>query len=111
MSNLNRPARLNRALLAVIALVLLAFAVFLGLANRGRIPQLDTAAPIASGTEVPPQWVLVVVAAVGVLIGLLCLRWLLAQLIAPSTPRTFRWRVHEDRTGRTDHRNAWRHGP
>ncbi|RJQ77730.1 alkaline shock response membrane anchor protein AmaP [Pseudonocardiaceae bacterium YIM PH 21723] len=102
MTRLNRPARMNRSLLGLIAVLLLAGGAFLGLANHGRIPGLDTAAPLVPGTEQPPQWVLVVIVAAGVLIGLLCLRWLLAQTIAPATPRTHRWRVHEDRSGKTD---------
>lgn len=101
MTKVNRPAVLNRFLLAVIGLVLLAAGAF-GLATHFRVLRLvDPGAPIVPGTGEPPDWVLYVIAAAAVVVGLLALRWLLAQLA--HRPRTGVWRFEADPAyGRTE---------
>ncbi|ALG06043.1 hypothetical protein [Kibdelosporangium phytohabitans] len=95
MSSLNRPARLNRSVLALCGLVLLAaggFAVFAYFMRWSR--------PLVPGTALPPTWVLVVTAAAAVIIGLLCVGWLGAQL--NRKPKTTTWRLTSpSRRGRT----------
>ncbi|RJQ66479.1 alkaline shock response membrane anchor protein AmaP [Pseudonocardiaceae bacterium YIM PH 21723] len=100
MSGLNRPAGLNRTLLGLLGVLVIAGGAFLVLANRGLVPRISATAPIAPGVELPPQWVLIAAAVAAVTIGLMALRWIVAQLV--SGPRTYQWRLHEDRTGRTD---------
>lgn len=80
MSGANRPARLNRTLLGLLGLVLLGAGVFAVAAHRGMLPFVDRAAPLTPGPRLPPTWVLVLAVAAAVAFGLLCLRWLLAQL-------------------------------
>ncbi|WP_031464826.1 hypothetical protein [Sciscionella sediminilitoris] len=76
----NRPARLNRTLLAILGLVLLAAGAFaLGTAT-GVLPLLGKDSELVPRLAVPPEWVSIVVAVVAVLLGLLCLRWIFAQL-------------------------------
>ncbi|RJQ66980.1 alkaline shock response membrane anchor protein AmaP [Pseudonocardiaceae bacterium YIM PH 21723] len=98
---LNRPARLNRSLLALLAILLGGAAAFLVLAARGRIPNLDARAPLVPGQDLPPQWVLIVAVAAAIVVGLLCLRWLAAQLIPHAKPVTARWAIHNDTGGHT----------
>lgn len=99
----NRPAALNRTLLALIGLVLLVAGVA-GLAfGLGRLrpflPGLDPATPL-----LPPDppvaawapWAAVVVAAV---VGLLCLRWLVAQAL--RRPATGTWSLRPSASGGT----------
>ncbi|MBA2307901.1 MAG: alkaline shock response membrane anchor protein AmaP [Pseudonocardiales bacterium] len=98
MSNPNRPARLNRVLLALLGLALAGVggaALALGLGQlRGVLPALDPAAPlIPAGTAVQP-WVPYLAAAAAVAVGLLCLRWLLAQTL--RRPKTGTWRLPSD---------------
>ncbi|MEU7477812.1 alkaline shock response membrane anchor protein AmaP [Lentzea sp. NPDC042327] len=81
---------MNRVLLFLCGLVLLAAGGAAGAAHFGRFPGLSAQAPLVPGTQLPPPWVLVVVAAVAVVLGLLCARWLVAQV--PRTPATtWRW--------------------
>jgi hypothetical protein len=94
MSRLNRPAQLNRWLLAVAGLVLLAAGVAALLAHFGRVSGLDPATPLVPGTGTPPNWVLIVTAAAAILLGLLCVRWLAAQLV--RRPKTTTWRLDTD---------------
>ncbi|MGW7537307.1 alkaline shock response membrane anchor protein AmaP [Amycolatopsis sp. NPDC054798] len=101
MTGVNRPAALNRSLLAVFGLVLLAAGGF-GLATHFRVLRLlDPEAPLVPGTAEPPVWVLYVIAVAAVVVGLLALRWLLAQLA--HRPRTGVWRFESDPAqGRTE---------
>ncbi|WP_116201745.1 alkaline shock response membrane anchor protein AmaP [Amycolatopsis circi] len=101
MTSVNRPAALNRALLAVFGIVLLAAGGF-GLATHFRVLRLvDPAAPIVPGTGEPPGWVFYVIAAAAIVVGLLALRWLIAQLA--HRPRTKLWRFETDPAhGRTE---------
>ncbi|BBG05282.1 MULTISPECIES: hypothetical protein [Pseudonocardia] len=93
MAAANPPARLNRSLLLLIGLVLL-IAGAAGLAFgsgslRSLLPGLDPSAPLLPGALDPPAWVPWVTLAAAVVVGLLALRWLLAQ--ARRRPRTSDW--------------------
>ncbi|MDD7939127.1 hypothetical protein PHK61_11945 [Actinomycetospora lutea] len=73
----NPPARLNRSLLAVAGLVLLAVAALVAGIATGRLPLVATDAALVGGAL--PSWWPWVAAAAGVVVGLAGLRWLLAQ--------------------------------
>ncbi|MGH3566942.1 MAG: alkaline shock response membrane anchor protein AmaP [Pseudonocardia sp.] len=98
MAATNRPAALNRTLLAVIGLILLAagaFGLLLGLGVlRGVLPGLDPAAPLIPPGVGVQGWVPYATIVAATLIGLLCLRWLLAQAL--RRPTTGTWRLHHD---------------
>ncbi|MFD6068512.1 MULTISPECIES: Asp23/Gls24 family envelope stress response protein [Amycolatopsis] len=101
MTNLNRPARLNRTLLVVFGMILLAAGAFTVLTHFGRLTVLEPDSTLVPGTGMPPTWALYVTAAVAVVFGLLLLRWLLAQLT--RKPKTHTWRFEADPdTGRTE---------
>ncbi|WP_290050949.1 alkaline shock response membrane anchor protein AmaP [Amycolatopsis solani] len=95
---MNRPAALNRTLLALIGLLLLAAGGFAVATHFGRLHLLDPGAPLVPGAAPPPTWVFWVAIAVAVVLGLLCLRWLAAQ--AFRRPKSVAWR-HERETGAT----------
>ncbi|OLR91835.1 Asp23/Gls24 family envelope stress response protein [Actinokineospora bangkokensis] len=101
MTTHNRPARLNRGLLAVTGLVLAAAGAF-ALATHFRVLRvLDPGTTLVPGTQPPPTWVLYAVAAGAVVLGLLALRWLVAQLA--RAPKTHTWHLEADPgTGRTE---------
>ncbi|MEU5691774.1 alkaline shock response membrane anchor protein AmaP [Actinosynnema sp. NPDC020468] len=104
---MNRPARLNRVLLALIGLVLLAGGGVV-LATHYRVLDLvDPDSPLVPGTEPPPTAVLYGVVAGAAVLGLLFLRWLLAQVAGTRTPT---WRV-EGTGGRTELASATAAGP
>lgn len=98
MATTNRPASLNRALLAVIGLILLAvgaLGLLLGLGVlRGVLPGFNPAAPLIPPGAQVQGWVPYATILGAVLIGLLCLRWLLAQVL--RRPTTSTWRLHHD---------------
>lgn len=98
MTDLNRPARLNRTLLVLTGLVLLAGGVFAVGTHFGRIPPLDPGATLVPGTAMPPGWVWYAVAGGAVVVGLLVLRWLIAQPV--RKPKSHTWRFGQD-TGQT----------
>lgn len=101
MTNLNRPARLNRVLLGVIGAVLLAAGAFTLATHFGLLPVVASNAPLVPELADPPTWALYATAGVAVVIGLLCLRWLLAQLV--RAPKTHTWRFEQDPDlGRTE---------
>ncbi|RDI43292.1 hypothetical protein [Nocardia mexicana] len=91
MSTANRPARLNRTLLAVIGLALAVAGGCVIAAWSGRLRWADPDAALVPGTAAPPGWVLVAIAVGAVLIGLAALRWLAAQ--ATRLPRRTSWRI------------------
>lgn len=91
---------MNRALLATIGLILLAAGVFAILTNTGVLTLVDRESALAPGTARPPMWVLYVIAAAGVVVALLALRWLLAQ-VTPAT-RTRTWQVEHTEHGGTE---------
>jgi hypothetical protein len=70
----------NRFLLGLLGLVLVLAGAFAILAHLGFVPQVDRDASLVPGTALPQAWVLWVVAAVAVVLALLCLRWLAAQI-------------------------------
>ncbi|SFW70882.1 hypothetical protein [Amycolatopsis australiensis] len=71
MTNLNRPARLNRTLLGLLGVSLLAAGGFALATHFRRLAVADPAAPLVPGTAAPPTWVWYVTAAVAVVLGLL----------------------------------------
>ncbi|MET7772965.1 alkaline shock response membrane anchor protein AmaP [Nocardia sp. NPDC005366] len=100
MSEINRPALLNRILLGTAGLLLIVAGVALIAAHDGRLPRVDADSTLVPGDEAPPTWVFWAVLAGAVVLGLLCLRWLLAQLFRMPKSRTWRTRGAE-RAGTT----------
>ncbi|MFC9255255.1 Asp23/Gls24 family envelope stress response protein [Amycolatopsis thailandensis] len=98
MSDLNRPARLNRTLLILTGLVLIAGGAFAVGTHFGKVPLLARDATLVPGTAAPPGWVWYAVAGGAVVVGLLTLRWLVAQPVRKPKSRT--WRFDQD-TGQT----------
>ncbi|SEP54345.1 alkaline shock response membrane anchor protein AmaP [Amycolatopsis saalfeldensis] len=94
MTDLNRPARLNRGLLVVLGLVLLAAGGFAVATHFRKLTLLRPDSPLIPGTGLPPAWVLYVVAGAAIVVGLLTLRWLAAQLT--RKPRSQVWRFEAD---------------
>ncbi|MEC3953572.1 alkaline shock response membrane anchor protein AmaP [Nocardia sp. CDC153] len=90
-ASLNRPARLNRALLALAGLVLLAGGGYALAAFGGRLPWVDGRDPVTPGTAAPPTWVLVLIVIAAAVIGLCCLRWVAAQL--RRVPKAVDWEL------------------
>ncbi|WP_280378930.1 alkaline shock response membrane anchor protein AmaP [Nocardia wallacei] len=99
MSTVNRPARLNRTLLLLIGLVLVAAGAYAIVAWLGHLSWADPDATLVPGTAAPPRWVLILVAVGAVLIGLAALRWLAAQ--ATRLPRRTLWRIGATRDAGT----------
>lgn len=93
MTSTNRPARLNRCLLALIGVTLVTGGGLAMAASVGMLP-VDPAATLVPGTDLPPTWVLYAVTGIAVLLALLCLRWLAAQLV--RKPKTHTWRIEDD---------------
>lgn len=101
MTSLNRPARLNRALLALVGIVLLAAGTFTVLAHFGLLTVVEPDSALVPAMGTPPTWAWYVTTAVSVILGFLLLRWLLAQLA--RKPKTRTWRFESDpETGRTE---------
>src|SRR5687767_2836982 len=78
--NPNRPARLNRTVLAVLGLVCLAaggVVLLIGTGLLGGLLPVPADAPLLPPGLVIPVWGPSAVAAVAVVIGLLALRWLI----------------------------------
>ncbi|UQS23664.1 hypothetical protein L1857_12925 [Amycolatopsis thermalba] len=101
MTSLNRPARLNRTLLALCGLVLLAAGAFTLGTHFRLLTVLAPDSPLVPGTASPPTWALYAAAAAGIVVALLALRWLLAQLA--HRPKTTTWRFEQNPdTGRTE---------
>lgn len=98
MASPNRPARLNRALLALTGLVLLVVAAFTLLLAWGplaeALPVFDPHAPLLRPGATAPGWLPYVTVVVAVLLGLGCLWWLLAQTLRRPPTRT--WRLTTD---------------
>ena len=97
MASPNRPARLNRTLLGIVGIVLLAAAAFALLTAFGVLPFLRRDQPLTSPTLALPTWASYVALVVAVLLGLLCLRWLVAQTL--RQPKTGTWRLEDDTSG------------
>lgn len=94
MITVNRPARLNRTLLAVLGLLLLAAGGYAMAAQRGWFGWVDRSATLTPGDAAPPRWVFYAAVAAAVVLGLLCLRWLGAQLF--RLPGAVEWQLAED---------------
>lgn len=94
MAGSTPPARLNRTLLFLVGAVLLAAGAFgaaFGAGQlRGVLPGLDPAVPLLPEQLAPPVWTAYAVTAAAVLVGLLCLGWLLAQTRRRPTAGTWR---------------------
>lgn len=101
MTYANRPARLNRILLGVLGVALLAAGALALAAYSGWLGRVDTDTPLVPGTAAPPDWVFWLVITGATVLGLLCLRWLLAQFF--RMPRPVSWRMEADGSaGRTE---------
>ncbi|MFD8493019.1 alkaline shock response membrane anchor protein AmaP [Amycolatopsis sp. NPDC059657] len=98
MSSHNRPARLNRAVLALFGLVLIAGGGFAVATHFGKLTVIaPDATVLPAGT--PSTWVYYVAAAAAIVAGLLMVRWLAAQLV--RKPKASAWVFDQDR-GRTE---------
>lgn len=101
----NPPAALNRGLLTVFGLIALlggAYVLLRGLGLLGQntvgqlgLPVQDQQAPLVSAGATVQGWVPYLVIVVAVVIGLLCLRWMLAQTRRRAVGQT--WRFTGDR--------------
>ncbi|OOC00509.1 hypothetical protein B0293_42660, partial [Amycolatopsis azurea DSM 43854] len=91
MTGLNRPAGLNRTVLAFFGLVLIAAGAFALLTHFGTLTVLRPESALVAETVQPPTWTLYAAAAASVVLGLLVLRWLVAQLT--RKPKTHTWRL------------------
>ncbi|MGW5723159.1 alkaline shock response membrane anchor protein AmaP [Amycolatopsis sp. NPDC003865] len=98
---MNRPARLNRTLLAAFGLLLIAAGAVPAAIRFHWLPALGGDRPIVPGTELPPTWVLSVTAAAGIVVALAGLRWLAAQLVRKPAGRTWHFEADPD-AGRTE---------
>lgn len=94
MTNPDRPARLNRLLLLLAGIVLLAVGAFVLLTAFGILPLLASDAPIMSSAPTLAGWAPWVIVVVAVIVGLLCLRWLLAQTLRRA--KTGTWQYSND---------------
>ena len=99
MASPNRPARLNRTVLALLAVLLLGAAVFtlgvaFGVLARLGFDRPDPGTPLTPAAVSVPTWASYVAVVAAVIVGLLALRWLLAQTI--RKPATGTWRLEED---------------
>lgn len=99
MTSLNRPARLNRFLLAIIGAAVVTGGGLAMATSLGWLP-VDPATPLMPGTDLPPTWTLYATAGAAVLLALLCLRWLVAQLA--RKPKTHTWRIEDPEHGHTE---------
>lgn len=101
MTSLNRPARLNRTLLAVFGVLLLGSGSLALAGHFGQLTFLDSGATLIPTTADPPTWALWVTAAAAVAVGLLILRWLVARL--SRRPKTHTWHLEQNpEQGRTE---------
>ncbi|MEV7548467.1 alkaline shock response membrane anchor protein AmaP [Amycolatopsis sp. NPDC089917] len=101
MTSLNRPARVNRTVLALAGLLLVAAGAFALLTHFGTVTVVRPESTLVAGTEQAPTWTLYIAAAAAVVLGLLMLRWLLAQLT--RKPKTHTWNFETDPAfGRTE---------
>jgi hypothetical protein len=97
----NRPARLNRGLLALLGLLLLAAGAAILVIRQGRVATVKPGAAVLPDPNVPPTWVFYTIAAVAIVLGLLGLRWLAAQLAVRPRVRTWQLEPHV-KHGRTE---------
>jgi hypothetical protein len=102
--NPNRPGRLNRTVLALLGLLCLGAGGAVLLIGTGlvgdRMP-VPAHAPLLPPGPVLPGWGPWAAAAVAVVVGLLALRWLIAQTI--RRPAGSNWQLSPDTTTGTTH--------
>ncbi|MFC4127759.1 alkaline shock response membrane anchor protein AmaP [Nocardia rhizosphaerae] len=91
MTVANRPARLNRGVLGILGLILVAGGAAVLAVHLGAVDQVDPSAALVPGTDDPPRWVQFVVLAVAVVVALAALRWLAAQF--GRLPKHETWRL------------------
>ena len=94
MASPNRPARLNRTLLALFGLMLLAAGAFQLTTAFGVLPLLRPDALIIPTQLVVPGWAPWVGVVAAIIVGLLCLSWLLAQGL--RRPKTGTWTLTDN---------------
>ena len=94
MTSPNRPARLNRALLILFGLLFLAAGVFVLTTGLAVLPLLRPHDPVIPAQFAPPGWAAWAAVAAAVIVGLACLRWLLAQMI--RRPMTGTWTLTDN---------------
>jgi hypothetical protein len=102
--NPNRPARLNRTVLVLLGLLCLAAGVVVLLVGTGIFGDLlpvSADAPLLPPGLALPGWGPWALAGVAVLIGLLALRWLIAQTI--RRPASSTWQLSPDTSAGTTH--------
>ena len=105
--NPNRPARLNRTVLALLGLFCLAaggVVLLAGTGLLGGVLPVPADVPLLPPGLVIPGWGPSAIAAVAVVIGLLALRWLIAQMI--RWPASSNWQLSPDTTTGTTHINS-----
>ncbi|WIX98382.1 alkaline shock response membrane anchor protein AmaP [Amycolatopsis mongoliensis] len=96
---MNRPAALNRTLIAFFGLLLVAAGAIPAAIRFRRLPVLGDDRPLVPGTDLPPTWVLYVTAAAGIVVALAGLRWLAAQLARKPRSRVWRFETDPDAGG------------
>ncbi|NNH72255.1 alkaline shock response membrane anchor protein AmaP [Nocardia uniformis] len=96
MTAVNRPARLNRTLIALIGLLLLVAGGYAIAAQRGWLGWVDRSAALTPGTAAPATWVFYAIVVGAITVGLLCLRWLAAQLF--RMPSTEKWQLADEKS-------------
>jgi hypothetical protein len=95
--NPNRPARLNRTVLAALGLLCLAaggVVLLIGTGILGARSPVPAAAPLLSSGPSLPAWGPWAGAAVALVVGLLALRWLTAQAV--RRPGSSEWQLARD---------------
>jgi len=103
--NPNRPARLNRAVLAVLGSLLLLTGAFVLLVGSGAAPAITARLPVSADLPllpagfVAPTWLPGVGLAAAVVVGLAALWWLVAQ--TARAPATGTWQLADDACGGT----------
>ncbi|MFD3442902.1 hypothetical protein ACFWU3_36060 [Streptomyces sp. NPDC058685] len=94
MTSLNRPAHLNRLLLAIVGVLLLAAGVFALARHYARLTSLEPHATLIPAPGSPPTWIWWVTAAVAITLGLLMLRWTAAQ--TARRPKHQTWHLEQN---------------
>ncbi|WP_327151014.1 alkaline shock response membrane anchor protein AmaP [Nocardia sp. NBC_01329] len=100
MTRANRPATLNRSVLASTGALLTAGGGLVVAVHSGWLDHPGTGPGLVPGTAAPPAWVVWTVIVGAVVLGLLCLRWLIAQF--SRMPKPVSWHLDpEPSTGDT----------
>ncbi|MDQ3885741.1 MAG: alkaline shock response membrane anchor protein AmaP [Actinomycetota bacterium] len=105
--NPNRPARLNRTVLAILGVLVLAAGAFVLLIGTGilrRLVPISADAPLIARNVSPQPWVPWAVTAAAIIVVLLSLRWLVAQAI--RQPPSSDWQLAPDTSTGTTYINS-----